>query len=141
MAASLVEEFRTTSFESMKLEHENRDAAIVDAAHQNFRCRRAKTQMGIHAQTSRSVCEGMERLEEPVLSPDCRAMNSSLARREYHLPPKDVKPEESRHTNLENVMNVNLGNITNSFQDARLASLASLRLANEFTPHDRGGPY
>ena len=37
--------------------------------------------------------------------------------------------------------NINLRNITNSFQDVRLASLASLRLASEFAPHDRGGPY
>jgi hypothetical protein len=36
---------------------------------------------------------------------------------------------------------MNLRNITNSFQDVRLVSLASLRLASEFTPHDRGGPY
>ena len=37
--------------------------------------------------------------------------------------------------------NINLRNITNSFQDVRLASLASWRQANEFTPRDRGGPY
>lgn len=37
--------------------------------------------------------------------------------------------------------NINLHNITNSFQDVRLASLASWRQANEFTPRDRGGPY
>jgi hypothetical protein len=37
--------------------------------------------------------------------------------------------------------NLNLRNITNSFQDVRLASLASWRQANEFTPRDRGGPY
>jgi hypothetical protein len=35
----------------------------------------------------------------------------------------------------------NLSNITNSFQDVRLVSLASWRLANEITPRDRGGPY
>ena len=37
--------------------------------------------------------------------------------------------------------NLNLRNITNSFQDVRLASLASWKQANEFTPRDRGGPY
>ena len=37
--------------------------------------------------------------------------------------------------------NVNLRNITNSFQDVRLASLASWRQASEFNPRDRGGPY
>jgi hypothetical protein len=37
--------------------------------------------------------------------------------------------------------NLNLRNITNSFQDVRLASLASWRQAGEITPRDRGGPY
>jgi len=37
--------------------------------------------------------------------------------------------------------NANLRNITNSFQDVRLASLASWKQASEFTPRDRGGPY
>ena len=37
--------------------------------------------------------------------------------------------------------NLNLRNITNNFQDVRLASLASWKQANEFTPRDRGGPY
>ena len=37
--------------------------------------------------------------------------------------------------------NANLRNITNSFQDVKLASLASWRAANEFTPRDRGGPW
>jgi hypothetical protein len=37
--------------------------------------------------------------------------------------------------------NANLRNITNSFQDVRLASLASWKQAGEFTPRDRGGPY
>jgi hypothetical protein len=37
--------------------------------------------------------------------------------------------------------NMNLRNITNDFQDVRLASLASWRQANEFNPRDRGGPY
>ncbi len=37
--------------------------------------------------------------------------------------------------------NLNLRNITNSFQDVRLASLASWRQASEITPRDRGGPY
>jgi len=37
--------------------------------------------------------------------------------------------------------NLNLRSITNSFQDVRLASLASWRQANEFNPRDRGGPY
>lgn len=37
--------------------------------------------------------------------------------------------------------NMNLRNITNSFQDVRLASLASWRQASEFNPRDRGGPY
>ena len=37
--------------------------------------------------------------------------------------------------------NLNLRNITNSFQDVRLVSLASWRQANEFNPRDRGGPY
>ena len=36
---------------------------------------------------------------------------------------------------------INLRNITNSFQDARLCSLASWRQANEIVPRDRGGPY
>jgi len=37
--------------------------------------------------------------------------------------------------------NINLRNITNSFQDVRLASLASWHQASEITPRDRGGPY
>ena len=37
--------------------------------------------------------------------------------------------------------NINLRNITNSFQDVRLVSLASWRQANEIMPRDRGGPY
>jgi hypothetical protein len=37
--------------------------------------------------------------------------------------------------------NINLRNITNSFQDVRLMSLASWRQAAEITPRDRGGPY
>jgi hypothetical protein len=37
--------------------------------------------------------------------------------------------------------NVNLRNITNNFQDVRLASLATWRRAGEITPCDRGGPY
>jgi hypothetical protein len=37
--------------------------------------------------------------------------------------------------------NMNLHNITNNFQDVRLASLASWKAANEITPRDRGGPY
>jgi hypothetical protein len=37
--------------------------------------------------------------------------------------------------------NINVRNITNSFQDVRLVSLASWRQANEITPRDRGGPY
>ena len=37
--------------------------------------------------------------------------------------------------------NANLRNITNSFQDVRLASLASWKQAGEFNPRDRGGPY
>jgi hypothetical protein len=37
--------------------------------------------------------------------------------------------------------NMNLRNITNNFQDVRLASLASWKQASEFTPRDRGGPY
>lgn len=37
--------------------------------------------------------------------------------------------------------NLNLRNITNSFQDVRLASLASWKQAAEFTPRDRNGPY
>src|SRR6185503_5450023 len=37
--------------------------------------------------------------------------------------------------------NVHLRNITNSFHDVRLASLASWKKANEIIPHDRGGPY
>lgn len=36
---------------------------------------------------------------------------------------------------------INLRNITNSFQDCRLISLASWRQAAEFSPRDRGGPY
>lgn len=37
--------------------------------------------------------------------------------------------------------NLNLRNITNSFQDVRLASLATWPQAAEFTPRDHGGPY
>jgi len=37
--------------------------------------------------------------------------------------------------------NLNLRNITNSFQDCRLVSLASWRQAAEISPRDRGGPY
>src|SRR5688572_1052285 len=37
--------------------------------------------------------------------------------------------------------NINLRNITNSFQDVRLVSLASWRQASEIMPRDRGGPY
>jgi len=37
--------------------------------------------------------------------------------------------------------NLNLRNITNSFQDVRLASLAAWKQASEFNPRDRGGPY
>ena len=37
--------------------------------------------------------------------------------------------------------NINLRNITNSFQDVRLGSLASWSRADEFSPHDPGGPY
>ena len=37
--------------------------------------------------------------------------------------------------------NLNLHNITNSFQDVRLVSLASWRQANQIVPRDRGGPY
>ena len=36
---------------------------------------------------------------------------------------------------------LNLRNITNSFLDVRLTSLASWRQANEIMPRDRGGPY
>jgi len=37
--------------------------------------------------------------------------------------------------------NVNLRNITNSFLDVHLASLASWKQASEFPGRDRGGPY
>ena len=37
--------------------------------------------------------------------------------------------------------NINLRNITNSFLDVRLASLASWKQAGEFPGRDRGGPY
>jgi hypothetical protein len=37
--------------------------------------------------------------------------------------------------------NLNLHTITNSFQDVRLASLATWSRANEIVPRDRGGPY
>ena len=37
--------------------------------------------------------------------------------------------------------NLNLRSITNSFQDVRLASLATWKQAGEFLPRDRGGPY
>ena len=37
--------------------------------------------------------------------------------------------------------NINLRNITNSFQDVRLMSLASWQAAKEIMPRDRGGPY
>jgi hypothetical protein len=37
--------------------------------------------------------------------------------------------------------NINLRNITNSFQDVRLGSMASWSRADEFSPHDPGGPY
>lgn len=36
---------------------------------------------------------------------------------------------------------LNLRNITNSFQEVRLASLASWKQASEIAPRDRGGPY
>jgi hypothetical protein len=36
---------------------------------------------------------------------------------------------------------INLRNITNRFQDVRLASLASWKQAAEINPCDRGGPY
>ena len=37
--------------------------------------------------------------------------------------------------------NINLRNITNSFLDVRLVSLASWKQASEIAPRDRGGPY
>lgn len=37
--------------------------------------------------------------------------------------------------------NTNLRNLTNNFQDVRLASLAKTRMAAEITPCDQGGPY
>jgi hypothetical protein len=37
--------------------------------------------------------------------------------------------------------NINLRNITNSFQDVHLASLASWKQASEISPRDHGGPY
>jgi hypothetical protein len=37
--------------------------------------------------------------------------------------------------------NIYLRNITNHFQDVRLASLASWKRAYEINPRDRGGPY
>jgi hypothetical protein len=37
--------------------------------------------------------------------------------------------------------NINLRNITNSFQDVRLGSLSSWSRSDEFSPHDPGGPY
>ena len=37
--------------------------------------------------------------------------------------------------------NINLRNITNHFQDVRLASLASWKRASEISPRDRNGPY
>lgn len=37
--------------------------------------------------------------------------------------------------------NQNLRNLTNSFQDVRLVSLATWRQAAEISPRDRGGPY
>ena len=37
--------------------------------------------------------------------------------------------------------NIDLRNITNSFQDVHLGSLASWSRAGEFSPHDPGGPY
>ena len=37
--------------------------------------------------------------------------------------------------------NIHLRNITNSFQDVRLVSLATWKQASEFSPRDRGGPY
>jgi hypothetical protein len=37
--------------------------------------------------------------------------------------------------------NINLRNITNSFQDVRLGSLAHWSRAGDFSPHDPGGPY
>lgn len=37
--------------------------------------------------------------------------------------------------------NLNLRNLTNSFQDVKLVSLAAWRAANEVSPRDRGGPY
>ena len=37
--------------------------------------------------------------------------------------------------------NMDLRNITNNFRDVRLGSLASWSRADEFIPHDPGGPY
>ncbi len=37
--------------------------------------------------------------------------------------------------------NLNLRNITNAYQDVRLASLSSWKRASEITPRDNGGPY
>jgi len=37
--------------------------------------------------------------------------------------------------------NIHLRNITNSFQDVRLVSLAAWKQASEISPRDRGGPY
>ena len=37
--------------------------------------------------------------------------------------------------------NINLRNITNSSLDVRLGSLSSWSRADEFSPHDHGGPY
>jgi len=37
--------------------------------------------------------------------------------------------------------NIDLRNITNNFRDVRLGSLASWSRADEFSPHDPGGPY
>jgi hypothetical protein len=39
------------------------------------------------------------------------------------------------------MINPNLRNLTNHFQDVRLVSLNSWRQANEIVPRDRGGPY
>ena len=50
-------------------------------------------------------------------------------------------PESSLNCNAMRKSAAYLHNITNSFLDVRLASLASWKRANEISPRDHGGPY
>ena len=75
-----------------------------------------------------------------------RVCDGSLARQT--LPPKkiradtDIRAPTIIRIKLKDIMsNINLRSITNGFQDVRLGSLASWSRADEFSPHDPGGPF